>query len=206
MTLSVHELLIYAGAVFILVLPPGPVWMALTARTLSGGFRAAWPLALGVVVGDAAWPVLAYLGVTWVVSASAMIAVALKFVAAAMFVTLGVLTIRNAGRAIEADTRLTRPGAWAGFAAGVVVILSNPKAVLFYIGLLPGFFDLTRINGYDLAVIVAISQLVPLLGNLAIAGFVHRVRGLLSSPSALRRTNLAAGALLISVGLIIPFT
>ena len=31
---------------------PGPVWLALTARALSGGFAAAWPLAIGVALGD----------------------------------------------------------------------------------------------------------------------------------------------------------
>ena len=52
MTVSFIELLIYAGGIFILFITPGPVWVAIVARTLSGGFHAAWPLALGVVVGD----------------------------------------------------------------------------------------------------------------------------------------------------------
>jgi threonine/homoserine/homoserine lactone efflux protein len=32
----------------------------------------------------------------------------------------------------------------AGFLAGLAAILANPKAILFYMGMLPGFFDLTR--------------------------------------------------------------
>ena len=52
MTVSIYELLFYAGGLFILFLTPGPVWVALIARAMSGGFHAAWPLALGVVVGD----------------------------------------------------------------------------------------------------------------------------------------------------------
>ncbi len=63
MTISPFDLALYAGALLILFLTPGPVWVALTARALSGGFHAAWPLALGVVVGDALWPLLAVLGV-----------------------------------------------------------------------------------------------------------------------------------------------
>ena len=69
MTVSFVELLLYAGGIFILFITPGPVWVAIVARTLSGGFTAAWPLALGVVVGDIIWPFLAILGVTWVVGA-----------------------------------------------------------------------------------------------------------------------------------------
>ena len=206
MTLSPTDLLLYAGAVFILFLTPGPVWMALTARTLAGGFRAAWPLTLGVVVGDMLWPVLAILGISWVTSTSQQIALVLKGVAVLTFVALGLNTIRSANRPIGTDSRLTRPGAMAGFLAGLLVILGNPKAVLFYMGILPGFFDLSRVTTPDILAIVAVSQIVPLLGNLGLAALVARVRGFLSSPRALRNTNIVSGALLIAVGLILPFT
>jgi threonine/homoserine/homoserine lactone efflux protein len=129
----------------------------------------------------------------------------LRILAAVIFITMGILIIRNADKTIATDSRLTRPGVWAGLAAGVAVILGNPKAILFYIGVLPGFFDLTTLTATDIAAIVALSLLVPLLGNLLLAMFIDRARSLLTSPKALRRTNLTAGSLLILVGLIIPF-
>ena len=205
MTITPYELLLYAGAVAILFLTPGPVWVALTARTLSGGFRAAWPLAMGVVIGDALWPFLAILGVGWIVSVFAGFMTVLRWVATLIFLTMGALIIRNASRAITTDSRLTRPGAWAGFAAGVAVILGNPKAILFYMGVLPGFFDLSRLMRADILAIVAVSMVVPLVGNFFFALFVDRARRLLTSPKTLRRTNLVAGSMLIFVGLVIPF-
>jgi threonine/homoserine/homoserine lactone efflux protein len=45
-----------------------------------------------------------------------------------------------------------------------------------------------------------------MLGNLALALFLDRARRLLQSPAALRRMNVGSGALLILVGLVIPFT
>ena len=132
--------------------------------------------------------------------------VALKFVASGFFLWLGWTIIRHADKQIAADSRLTRPGMWAGFLAGVVVILANPKAILFYMGMLPGFFDLSALTRADVAAIVGLSMAVPLLGNVLLAGFVGRVKRLLSSPQALRRLNLSAGALLIVVAGIIPFT
>ena len=206
MTLAPLDLALYALAMFILFLTPGPVWLALVARAMSGGFRAAWPLALGVVVGDIVWPFLAILGVAWVVSVFDGFMLALRIVATLMFVGMGVLLIRNAGRSITADSRLTRPGMWAGFMAGLAAILGNPKAVLFYMGVLPGFFDLARITPWDMAAVVAISFSVPLVCNLLLAYFVDRIRGLITAPGALRRTNVISGGLLILVGLIIPFT
>lgn len=206
MTLAWTDLALYAGAVLVLFLTPGPVWMALAARALSGGFRAAWPLALGVVVGDAIWPFLAILGVSWIVSSVAGLMSALRFVAAVMFISMGVMVLLRAGKPLAADSRLTRPGQWAGFMAGLAVILGNPKAILFYMGLLPGFFDLTRVTALDVAAIVAISMVVPLSGNIVMALFIGRMRALLSSPRALRRSNIVAGLALIVVGAIIPFT
>ena len=38
MTLAASDLAIYAVAVLILFLTPGPVWVALLARAMSGGF------------------------------------------------------------------------------------------------------------------------------------------------------------------------
>jgi len=203
MTISAFDLTLYAGALFVLFLTPGPVWVAMTARTLAGGFHAAWPLALGVVIGDGIWPLLAALGVAWIVSVFSGFMIVLKWVAVAMFLTMGVLIARNADRTIADDSRLTRPGMWAGFAAGVVVILSNPKAVLFYMGVLPGFFDLTRITAWDIAAIMLTSMIVPFLGNVCLALFIDRARRLLTSPAALRRTNITAGCMLITVGLVI---
>ena len=146
MTLAFSDLALYAIAVFILFITPGPVWVALLARAMSGGFQAAWPLALGVAMGDAVWPVLAILGVSWVVNEIADIMIILRYVAAVVFLTMGVLLMLKADVALSSDQRLTRPGMWGGFIAGVVVILGNPKAILFYMGVLPGFFDLTQVT------------------------------------------------------------
>lgn len=206
MTLSATDALLYAGALLILFLTPGPVWMALFARAMSGGFNAAWPLAMGVVVGDMLWPLVAVLGVSWIVSSFDGFMFILRIVAVLMFVVMGVLLIRNADKSIAVDGRLTRPGMWAGFMAGLAVILGNPKAILFYMGVLPGFFDLTRVTFADIAVIVALSFVVPLIGNLSLALFVSRLRGFLTSSAALRRTNIVSGCLLILVGLIIAVT
>ncbi|MBK5933255.1 threonine/homoserine/homoserine lactone efflux protein [Rhodovulum imhoffii] len=206
MTLTFVELTLYAGALFVLFLTPGPVWVALMARALSGGFHAAWPLALGVVVGDVLWPLLAVLGVSWLVTTFESFLLVLRWVACGIFLAMGGMLIRNANRAIAADSRLTRPGAWAGFLAGLAAILGNPKAVLFYMGILPGFFDLTSLTAGDVAAICTVSAAVPLVGNLALAASLGKARRLMTSPRALRRVNVVAGGLLIAVGVVLPFT
>ncbi len=200
MTLSAVSVLLYIGALGILWATPGPVWVALTARALTGGFAGAWPLAVGVTLGDLVWPLVAIFGLAWIVDQWASFMTVMRYVAAVIFVTMGWLLIRHAGQPVSRDSRLTRPGRWAGFMAGVAAILGNPKAILFYMGVLPGFFDLRQVTAADIAVIALASMTVPLLGNLALAVLVDKARGLLKSPRGLYRMNMAAGALLIAVG------
>ncbi|MFC2969379.1 LysE family translocator [Acidimangrovimonas pyrenivorans] len=205
MSLSPVALGLYAGALFVLFLTPGPVWLALTARALSGGF-AAWPLAVGVAVGDALWPLAAIFGLSWVTAAYGGVMDVLRWVAVAIFLLLGARLIWQADKPVERDSRLTRPGRAAGFLAGITVILSNPKAVLFYMGVLPGFFDLRHVGGPDIAAICALSVAVPLIGNLCFAWAVDRARHRLTGPKGMARVNRAAGGLLILVGLLIALT
>lgn len=205
MSISLIELALYAGTLLVLFLTPGPVWVAMLARAMSGGFASAWPLAFGVVVGDVLWPLLAILGVSWIVSEFSYFLVAMKWVAVAMFLVMGIMLIRHAERPIDGNSKLTRPGKWAGFVAGLVVILGNPKAILFYMGLLPGFFDLSQLTRWDIVAICAISAVIPLVGNLVLVGSVSKIRKVLSSPEALKRMNVTAGVLLIVVAFVIPF-
>lgn len=206
MTISLYELLLYAGGMAILWVIPGPVWVALTARALSGGFAAAWPLAVGVAVGDVVWPMAAIFGLSWILSIYGGFLEALKWVASGIFLLMGLTLMRKPAASLSADSRMTRPGVWVGFAVGVAAVIGNPKAILFYMGVLPGFFDLTRVTPADIAAILFVSMLIPMLGNLGLALFLDRARRLMSSPEAMRRLNIVSGILLIGVGCAIPFT
>lgn len=205
MTVTIYELMLYAGGLVLLWMVPGPVWVALTARALSGGFRAAWPLAVGVALGDLLWPLAAVFGLSWILSIYGDFLHALRWVASGVFLVMGGLLILRPATDLNADSRLTRPGLWSGFSVGVAAVVGNPKAILFYMGVLPGFFDLSQVKGPDIVAIITISALVPMTGNLCLALFLDRVRRLLSSPAALRRLNVISGALLIAVAVVLPF-
>ncbi|MDA0186092.1 LysE family translocator [Roseicyclus sp.] len=205
MTVTVEQLALYAAAMAGLWVVPGPVWVALTARALSGGMSGAWPLAVGVALGDLIWPLCAILGLAWVLSLYGDALAVMRWIAALVFVVMGLLLFRAPAKTPGTDSRMTRPGLWAGFSVGMAAVIGNPKAILFYMGFLPGFFDLTRITAPDIAVILLISAVVPLIGNLGLALFLDRARRLLQSPRAIRRLNIASGVLLILVGVAIPF-
>ena len=205
MSITIWQILAYAGGMAALWAVPGPVWVALLARALSGGFAAAWPLAVGVALGDLLWPLAAILGLSWVHTQYGDVLSLLLWVAAGVFLTMGVMLLRKKPQTPGTDSRLTRPGLWAGFSVGVAAVVGNPKAILFYMGALPGFFDLGRLTALDTAIIICISAFVPMFGNLALALFLDRARAVLSSPKNIHRLNLASGIMLMGVALVIPF-
>ena len=85
MTITFTEALLYAGAMIILFLTPGPVWVALMARSLSHGMRGALPLALGVVIGDFIWPFVALFSIQEISGLYTEILVWLRYGAAGIF-------------------------------------------------------------------------------------------------------------------------
>ena len=205
MTLTANALGLYALGMAGLWAVPGPVWVALLARALSGGFAAAWPLALGVTLGDFLWPALAIFGMGWVLSVYGEALHVLRWIAAATFAVMGALLIAKSGTLMSADSKLTRPGRLAGLMTGVAAVVGNPKAILFYMTVLPAFFgDLSRLTAVDIASILAVSVAVPLVGNLGLALFLDRARVLLSNPARVQMLNRISGGLLILVACAIP--
>lgn len=206
MTLTLWQLALYSGAMLLLWVTPGPVFVALTARGLSGGFHATWPLALGVAIGDFLWPLTATLGLSLVIAQEAQIMGILRWVAAGVFVVMGIGLLRHADAVVGSDSRLARPGIWAGFSAGLAAVIGNPKAILFYMGMLPGFFDLSRINGMDVLVICLVSMLIPFGCNLIMGWGLSHLCLRIGTQAGFGRINRIAGAALIAVGAIITQT
>ena len=203
MTITSGQIILYFGALIILFLTPGPVWVAIIARTVSGGSKSSISLALGVSLGDMLWPIIVFLGLGFLISLYSDILLVIRYFAAAILAIMGLQIILKRNYILEENYRLTKAGFISGFSAGFIAITANPKASLFYLTLLPGFFDFSKINMFDLTIISITSFSVPMIGNLLLIFFLDRVRFFLSSAKAISTTNLLSGISLIIVGVVI---
>ena len=206
MTITNGQLVLYFGALIILFLTPGPVWIALIARTVSGGTKSAISLALGVSLGDFLWPIVVFFGLGFLVSLYSEILILFRYLAAIILTIMGIQTILNSRKKLRLNSRLTKSGFFAGFSAGFIAVTANPKASLFYLTLLPSFFNFDTINFFDIMIISIVSFSVPMIGNILMILFLSKVRSFLSSPNSVRITNVVSGVLLIGVGVIIGLT
>lgn len=203
MTITSGQIILYFGALIILFLTPGPVWVAIIARTVSGGSKSSISLALGVSLGDMLWPIIVFLGLGFLISLYSDILLVIRYFAAAILAIMGLQIILKRNYISKGNDRLTKAGFFSGFSAGFIAITANPKASLFYLTLLPGFFDFSKINMFDLTIISITSFSVPMIGNLLLIFFLDRVRFFLSSAKAISTTNLLSGISLIIVGIVI---
>ena len=208
MNADLWDLFRYAGALAILVATPGPVVVATIARTLSGGMRAALPLAAGVAVGDVLWPLLAIFGLAAIAELWGQLMQVLHYVGAGILIWMGWRLIARPRQALAAqpDPALMRRDAGRAFTAGLLVNLGNPKSIFFFMGLLPAFFHIAELTTADIVVIVAMSAGVLFVGNLVWAAAAHSARRLLSTPRMLRRVDRASGGALIGAGAYIATT
>ena len=202
MTVTLADLSLYAFALAILVITPGPVVVALIARTLSSGWKSAMPLSAGVAICDMIWPLLAIFGLAAIVQVYGEIMQVVRYAGAAILIWMGWRLLVGSKESLPAnpDPSLMRRTAWQGFAAGFLVNIGNPKAILFFVGILPNLFDITLLTALDVAVIVVVSAIVPFLGNVFWALAAQRARAFLTTPRMVQRVNQGSGATLIGVG------
>lgn len=136
---SLDVILTFLAASIVLVLIPGPSVLFIVGRALAHGRRAALASVAGNTVGVTILVGVVAAGLGAVAAASAVVFTAVKFVGAAYLVYLGVQTFRHRGDLVAALHRPERATDRRAFGQGVVVGLTNPKALVFFAAVLPQF-------------------------------------------------------------------
>ena len=202
-TITLSQSFFYSIALTIIWFTPGPVWVAVLARSVSGGFQSSVPLVLGVALGDLLWPLVALMGVSYLIFIYSDILIIIRYVASIILILMGLVLVIRSKNLFGEVSSITTTGVWVGNTAGFSAVLANPKASLFYMTLLPNFFDINKINYVDIFLICCLSALVPMVGNLMLAGALGKMRSYFSSSSVIVKMNIFSGVALIIVGLCI---
>lgn len=133
-------LLAFAAVCVGVVLSPGPSNFFLLAHGISHGRSAAWAATGGIATASALRVVLAAVGLSAALAASAMAFEVVRWMGVAYLVFLGIKALRSHSdtQALEVSGQAQAPwsrSAWRGLLVG----LGNPKMVLFFLALLPQF-------------------------------------------------------------------
>jgi len=132
-------LVAYSVACFVLFITPGPDMSLFLAKTVSGGRKAGIAAMLGAQAGCCVHTMVAALGVSALLAASATAFLVLKIVGGLYLLWLAIDAIRH-GSALNVRREAgTEVSVWRTFVLGVGVNLTNPKVVLFFMTFLPQF-------------------------------------------------------------------
>jgi threonine/homoserine/homoserine lactone efflux protein len=187
----------YVVACVLLAATPGADMALFLSRTLNGGRGQGFAAQAGANVGLVVHTIAAALGLSALLAASSEAYQAVKIAGAVYLLWLAYGAIRR-GTALK-----LQHGAWAGglrgaFWAGLLINLTNPKIVLFFVTFLPQFIDAHDphasaklfVLGFSF---IAITTFVNAAVILTAARFVAAAR---ANPRALRLFDYAFAALM----------
>src|SRR5713226_2042014 len=141
--MSLQVYLAFLAACIALALLPGPVVTLVIANGLRHGTRAALTNVLGAQAGLAIVIGIVAIGLTSLMATMGYWFDFVRFAGAAYLVWLGVKLIRAPVTVVDADAPPPPPRG-GFFLQGFVVLLSNPKVLVFFGAFIPQFMDMSK--------------------------------------------------------------
>jgi threonine/homoserine/homoserine lactone efflux protein len=192
-----------ASALFIQV--PGPSLLFTIGRALTVGRRDALLSVVGNALGFVAQVLFVALGLGALVAASATVYTVIKVCGAAYVCWLGVQAIRNRAATRLAMQQLDTAPARSrhrSVLTGLLVGLTNPKTLVFFVAFLPQFID--REDGHaglQLGVLGAVFGVMACCSDSLWALAAGRARDWFArTPQRLDRLGVAGGVMMIGLG------
>ena len=199
-TLSLASIGALLGTLIVLAIVPSVSVLAVTARAASFGFSHGLFTALGIVVADIFFILLAVYGLAMVASLMGERFRLVQYLGAAYLIWLGISLWRADARARKAE-RVPRSSWLSSFLAGVLITLGDQKAILFYLGFLPAFVDLSTMTPADTLIIILIAIVGVGGAKLVYAFLADRASLLFGDSRSLRAINIVAACVMIAVGI-----
>lgn len=196
--------LAFVAASTLMVIVPGPTVTVIVANSLRGGTWAGLMNVAGTQAGLVPMVALLALGLEAVVTQAAVVFDVLRVVGAVYLVWLGLRMWHSGGRLRAAAAAPVRSGREL-FWQGVLVIWSNPKALLFFGAFIPQFVDPGRAAAPQVVLLGATFMAVATLFDGAYAVLAGRA-GRVLTRARLVWAERVSGSFLIAAGLWLALT
>ncbi|MCK0196455.1 LysE family translocator [Ancylobacter sp. 6x-1] len=201
--MDILALLVFAAALALAAASPGPSVIALVARTLVHGRDGAAPLVAGIILGDMVWLTGAALGLAALAAMLGSFFLVIRLAAACYLVFLAWKLWTSSSKTVDAAQIRESDNPFGLFLTGLGMTLGNPKAMAFYLALLPSIVDLNHLSLLGFAELCGIIVCV-LAGVLtAYVTLAHRARHLVGRPRAVRLINRTCGAAMAGAALLV---
>ncbi|WP_437316231.1 LysE family translocator [Sorangium sp. So ce385] len=197
-------LLAFCGAALVLAVIPGPSTAVIVRQALRGGRRAALATIAANEVGLLFWALVAALGASALVEASAVAYDVLRIAGAVVLVVLGAQSLLGRRRAGDGDAgsaaREPAAGGWSAFRVGLLTILANPKAAVFAASFLPQFVPAGAPTLPALLLLSLVWVAVDTAWYLALILLLGRLQAAMSGGRVRRTLEAVSGVVLVALG------
>ena len=138
--------LLFLGIALVAIISPGPAVLLSVTNSLTHGFTKSVFSSFGNITGIFVVSSAAALGLGAVLQASTLMFTILKTFGAIYLICLGIRQWRSKHNIFEKsiETFKYNQGKRKSFVQGLLVAISNPKAILFFTALFPQFIDLSK--------------------------------------------------------------
>src|SRR5450755_536811 len=176
--MSFKTWLLFLGVETALSLSPGPAVFYTVSQGIRGALRRTLPAAAGILTANGIYFALSATSLGAIIAASARFFTIAKWLGAAYLIYLGIKALLSANSlhsvalggeraADEGDLRRVYLGA-------LTLQLANPKALLFFLALLPQFIDPTKLVVPQMLILAATSMLPEFCILLGYGWLAHR--------------------------------
>lgn len=193
-------------AAWAISISPGPGAVASMAAGLRYGIWPGAALVCGLITGYTIQFIISVVGVAAVIKTSPLLFEVIKWVGVSYLIYLGIKQYRSPVSMIRVDVS-TMPSATAGklFMQGLLVDITNPKAAIFLLAVIPQFVDTTRPLMLQYVLICLTLCLVDLVIMLCYVALAANLVKLLKNPHLTARINKIFGVCFVLAALSMAF-
>ncbi|WP_454624818.1 LysE family translocator [Bradyrhizobium cenepequi] len=202
--MSLHAYLAYVAACIALALLPGPIVTLVIANGLRHGTRAALTNVLGAQAGLAIVIGIVAVGLTSLMATMGYWFDWVRFAGAAYLVWLGIKLIRSPVEEVSADAPPPPPRG-GFFLQGFLVLLSNPKVLVFFGAFIPQFMDLNKDHVPQVALLGVTFMVTAAMSDMIYALLAGRARKFFSKERT-RLMSRISGGFMIGGGIWLALT
>lgn len=199
---------IFTISLILLWIKPGPGQAAIITRSLNDGFFAGFCVAMGIVTGSIIFFIISAIGATFIQNYITQISIIFKIVGATYLFYIGYQGLQNikSGLWTKRTDTVTKKDIIKNYITGLLITLSNPFVIFFFIGILPSLIPLGQLNIYDIFIGTVIVAYVGIITDTIIAALAAQVRTTLSDTNFITKINLITSIGFLMIGSFLLFS
>ncbi|AKJ69414.1 hypothetical protein PATSB16_37260 [Pandoraea thiooxydans] len=198
--------LIFVMTTGLVCFTPGVAALLVIAQGISHGMRRSYWAIAGIALANSIYFALSATGLSALIVASHEAFAAVKWAGVAYLIYLGVRALLNRSSALSIRTSgVTSLSGPRALAQGLMVELANPKALLFFLALLPQFVDVHQSIWLQMLIFGLTTFLLDLCSYSFYAWLGAKSQGIVTDRRWAGAAGRAAGVVLIAAGVLTAF-